>query len=348
MLKGRGGVAQLVRANGSYPLCPGFKSLHRHHPLLKRFRSALRDLPLRDGDRVLLAVSGGGDSVGMAALFLSALPRPRLELGLVHVHHNLRGEEADRDERAVHDLAACLGLPFRSLRIRGRPPRGESLEQWAREVRYGALESLREDEGWDYIATAHSLGDQAETVLLRIHRGAGPGGLAGIRPVAGRVLRPVLSFTGEELRRAAGEAGLAYLEDSSNADRRFLRNRVRREVLPFLEERLPGFTRRLAALARLAALETPAPGPEVAVLEGDRLYYPCADLAALSEAQGLRALREGVARARGSLRGLSERHFRALWNLRLCRPGAVVALPGGWEGRRERGRVSVGPRREEP
>ena len=121
MLKDRGGVAQVVRANGSYPLCPGFKSLHRHHPLLKQFRRDLKGLPLGDGDRVLLAVSGGGDSVGLMALFLSALPRPDLALGVAHVHHNLRGAEADGDEAAVKALAGAVGLPFVRARLAGKP-----------------------------------------------------------------------------------------------------------------------------------------------------------------------------------------------------------------------------------
>ncbi|MEW5765895.1 MAG: tRNA lysidine(34) synthetase TilS [Acidobacteriota bacterium] len=330
-------------------MCPGFKSLHRHHPILKKFRKWLRGSGLADGGRILLAVSGGGDSVGLLGLFLSARPRPDLELGVAHVHHNLRGEEADRDLRAVRDLARGLGLPFASSRLRSRPPRGESVEAWARAGRYAALERLRVRGGWDLVATAHSLDDQAETVLLRIARGTGLQGLAGILPRSGRVVRPALGLTGEELREAARGCGLPYLEDSTNADRRFLRNRVRREVLPAAEAALPGFSRRLAALARLAAEAAGGAspkGPPVAVLEADGLYYECAALAEWSDGEGLAALREGIRSARGDLRGLTERHLRALWALRTCRPGAVVPLPGGWEGSRRERRIRIGPRRE--
>ena len=351
-MKDRGGVAQVVRANGSYPLCPGFKSLHRHHPLLKRFRAGLKNLPLKSGDRVLVALSGGGDSVGLLALLVSASPRPALELGLAHVHHNLRGAEADRDEAAAHDLAASLGLPFFSLRLTGGPPGGESIEQWAREARYAALEDLRREEGWDWVATAHSLDDQAETVLLRIARGTGLAGLAGILPVAGRLVRPVLGFRGEELREAAAACGLAYLEDASNRDLRFLRNRIRHQVLPAVESALPGFAVRLAALARLASQATPASqGPDIVRRDSESVYYLSEALGTVGEAEALEAFRRGLRLCLGNLRGISERHLRALWALRSARPGGRTDLPGGWAGVREKDRIrllrAAGGREEE-
>ncbi len=333
----------MVRANGSYPLCPGFKSLHRHHPLLKRFRHDLKELGLAGGQRMLLAVSGGGDSVGMLALFLSACPRPDLALGLAHVHHNLRAGEADRDQEFVYRLAETLGLPCASVTLRGKPAPAQSWEEWAREGRYAALESLRERGRWDWLATAHSRDDQAETVLLRIHRGTGLQGLAAIRPVAGRVLRPVLEFSGPELREAATACGLGYIEDSSNRDRRFLRNRLRLDVMPILEASMPGFTRRLSALARLAAEAGPRANPlEFADLSAGTLYYRCDALAALPRGEGLELLRQGLALVRGHLRSIGERHLRALWALREARPGATVALPGGWAGVREKAGIRLG------
>ena len=342
MLTGRGGVAQVVRANGSYPLCPGFKSLHRHHPLLKNFRRQLKPGPLRSGQRVLVAVSGGGDSVGLLALLLSARPRPDMALGVAHVHHNLRGQEADRDEIAAHDLACDLGLPFFCLRLSGGPGRGESVEQWAREQRYEALESLRADEGWDWVATGHSLDDQAETVLMRIARGTGLRGLAGILPVSGRVVRPVLDFSGAQLREAASGCGLRWIEDSTNLDRRFLRNRVRLDALPHLEASLPGVSRRLAALARLASLSPPRI-PDVAAFHGHTVYYDCEALAALSEGEALEALRDGLRRARGHLLRIGEVHLRAILALRTARLGGTAALPGGWQAVREKKGIRIGP-----
>ncbi len=333
----------MVRANGSYPLCPGFDSLHRHHPLLKRFRSDLKAYPLRDGHRVLVAVSGGGDSVGLLALLMSARPRPDLVLGVAHVHHNLRGSEADRDEAAVAALAKALGLPFCKARLRGKPVRGESTEEWAREGRYAALERLRAKGSWDWVATAHSLDDQAETVLMRIARGTGIAGLSGIHPLSGRVVRPALGLTGAHLRQAAESCGLRWLEDSSNCDHRYLRNRVRQEALPALEAALPGISARLAALARLAREARPQAPPAIARLEGDAVYYECDALSGLAEGQGLELFREGLRTARGHLRRIAERHLRALWALRTARPGAEVALPGGWSGTREARGIRLAP-----
>jgi tRNA(Ile)-lysidine synthase len=305
------------------------------------FRAGLRDLPLQDGARVLVAVSGGGDSVGLLALLLSARPRPDLVLGMVHVHHNLRGGEADRDEAAVKALARSLELPFVRARLPGKPGKGQSVEEWGRLGRYAALERLREKGGWDWVVTAHSLDDQAETVLMRIARGTGLHGLAGIRPQAQRVIRPVLGFTGAQLRQVAELCGLPYLEDSTNADGRFLRNRIRREVLPVLNEALPGFSLRLAALARLAGHTRSQESTSIASLENGAVYYECAALSALGEGQGLEALREGLRGVRGDLRRITERHLRALWALREARPGGLVALPGGWVGARERAGIRL-------
>ncbi len=333
----------MVRANGSYPLCPGFDSLHRHHPSLKQFRRDLKSLPFKDGDGVLVAVSGGGDSMGLLALLLSARPRPGLTLGMAHVHHNLRGEEADRDAEAVAAAAKAMGLPFFMRKLPGKPARGQSTEEWAREGRYGALEAMRVRGGWDWVATAHTLDDQAETVLMRIARGTGIQGLAGIHPVAGRVVRPVLTFSGHQLREAAAACGLLWLEDSTNRDLRYLRNRVRHEVLPSLESALPGISRRLAALARLAREAAPLQVPKIAALQAGTLYYDAEALEGLGEGQALEAFRGGIREARGHLRGITERHLRALWALRALAPGGIVALPGGWEGTRDKDGIRIGP-----
>ena len=304
----------------------------------------LKALPFRDGHRVLVAVSGGGDSLGLLALLLSARPRPDLLLGVAHVHHNLRGEEADRDEAAVKGLAKALGLPFLRVRLKGKPGRGESTEAWAREGRYAALEVMRAKGDWDFVATAHSLDDQAETVLMRIARGTGLQGLAAIHPVAGGVVRPVLGFSGAELRRAAADCGLRWLEDSSNVDRRFLRNRVRLDVLPVLEEALPGISRRLSALARLAHEAEPPETRHIARVEGGTVYYGCDALKILARGQAMEAFRQGLRDARGDLRGITEKHLRALLALTEARPGGLVALPGCWEGIRQKGGILLRPR----
>ncbi len=259
------------------------------------------------------------------------------------MHHNLRGDEADRDAEAVKALAETLRLSFSMKKLSGKPERGQSTEEWAREGRYEALEAMRVHGGWDWVATAHTLDDQAETVLMRIARGTGIHGLAGIHPVAGRVVRPVLTFSGHQLREAAAACGLRWLEDSTNRDPRYLRNRVRHEVLPSLESALPGISRRLAALARLAREAAPLQAPRIAALHAGTLYYEEEALEGLGECQALEAFRGGIREVRGHLRGITERHLRALWALRTSAPGGIVALPGGWEGTRDKGGIRIGP-----
>ena len=209
--------------------------------------------------RLLVAVSGGRDSV----VLLDGLHRIGeacgLELIVGHVDHGLQGEESDGDRRFVQALAEERGLPCVDRRVdpdgarragssRARP----SLEEAARRVRRAALEALAEEQGARHVVTAHHLGDQAETVLLRLLRGTGPDGLAAMAPVddTGRWLRPLLGTPPEALAEWAREHGLAWREDATNADRRFARNRLRHDWLPGLADAFnPQLLRNLADLA---------------------------------------------------------------------------------------------------
>ena len=175
--------------------------------------------------------------------------------GAAHVHHGLRGEAADADEEFVRRRCGELGVPFFGARVdASRPPRpdGRSPEARARELRYAALERVRERNGYAHVLTAHTLDDQAETVLLRAIRGTGLEGLAAIGASAREalVLRPALRVEREALRAEIGPDG--WREDASNADPNVPRSRLRSEVLPVLEEIHPGARRRLAALAERA------------------------------------------------------------------------------------------------
>jgi tRNA(Ile)-lysidine synthase len=204
---------------------------------------------------ILVAVSGGADSVAL----LHALVSLGQRTGAAHVHHGLRGDEADADLESVASHARALGVPFHAARVDAAARDGRSPEARARELRYAALEGLRADFGYACAATAHTLDDQAETVLLRAIRGTGPAGLAAIAPRSsdGRVLRPLLEVRGEVLRRYLRSREIPWREDSSNRDLRVPRNRLRAQVLPVLEAAHPGAARKLADLAR-AARETDA------------------------------------------------------------------------------------------
>src|SRR5215510_11736256 len=160
---------------------------------------------------VLVAVSGGADSIALLHALLALGQR----VGAAHVHHGLRGAEADRDEAFVAGECRALGVPFRAARVDARQRDGDSPEARARRLRYRALESLRAAGGFAHLATAHQKDDQAETVLLRALRGTGPAGLAAIRPALDgrRVLRPLLELRRAELAAYLAERGHRFVAD---------------------------------------------------------------------------------------------------------------------------------------
>jgi tRNA(Ile)-lysidine synthase len=221
---------------------------------------------LRPGDRVCCAISGGADSTALLLLLhaANALPKKALGVGFsaVHVNHQLRGADSDGDQAFVQELCARLGVPLhvRVVDTIGRVARTrESVEEAARNLRYEAFGALLAEGSATHIVTAHTLDDQAETVLMKLLRGAWLEGLAAISPVldvpGGKVLRPLLGVRREELRTYLTERNQAWREDSSNADEAFTRNRLRHTVLPVLRAENPAIDQTLANLAELAREE---------------------------------------------------------------------------------------------
>ena len=214
---------------------------------------------LRPGDHVLIAVSGGADSVALAYALHFLKKRYRISITLAHLNHRIRGRAADQDAHFVKELAWRLGL--RCVQGQTDVPRlarerGISLEMAARESRYDFLERTAREVGANCVATAHTADDQVETVLLKLTRGAGPQGISGIpyyterRGV--RIIRPCRDVTHTEAVRFLRRHGLIWREDKSNLDMTFLRNRVRHQVLPLLESKLNPQVRR--AILRVAEL----------------------------------------------------------------------------------------------
>ncbi len=218
--------------------------------LRARFRAHLRATGLLASARtVVVAVSGGGDSAALLALLAKEPDGAGPVLVPAHVAHGLRGTEGARDARAAADLAGKLGLGFalRPVEVSELRRKGESLEAASRRLRYESLLALAAELGpGTLVATGHTLDDQAETVLLALLRRSGRT-RGGIRASRGDgVVRPLLPFRREELRAFLSAEGIEWREDSSNADPRFERNRVRLADLPALEARWPGATERLA------------------------------------------------------------------------------------------------------
>ncbi len=214
-------------------------------------RASLRSL---SGHRVAAAVSGGADSVAMA-LWLRAHsgqpPHKTTLVGLIHVNHGLRGAESDRDEAFCRALANRLGVPIDVVAAPIAPRASRSPEAAARACRYQAFAAAAARLGATRVVTAHTADDQAETVLLRLLRGAGSRGLSGIRAERDVYARPFLTCRRSDVRAWLAARGESFCEDSSNADRSIARNRVRHDLLPVIAQIAPGG---VAALARAAAL----------------------------------------------------------------------------------------------
>jgi tRNA(Ile)-lysidine synthase len=226
-------------------------------PLTERVLATVRrhDL-IPAGTRVLAAVSGGADSVALALVLARLAPVHGFTMaGLAHLNHGLRGEAASADEAFVAALAARLGVPFvpgrEDVAARAAESR-ESIEAAARRARYKFLEAAASGLDAARIATGHTADDQAETVLLRLMRGAGLEGLSGIRPRNGAVIRPLLDARRAEIEAFLREAGERWCDDASNADRAIVRNRVRHDVLPAMN--LAAGYDVVDALARTAGL----------------------------------------------------------------------------------------------
>ncbi|HVT96063.1 MAG TPA: tRNA lysidine(34) synthetase TilS, partial [Acidobacteriaceae bacterium] len=214
---------------------------------------------LRPGMRVAVAVSGGADSVGLLRTLHDAASQIGLVLSVAHVHHGIRGPEADQDQHFVAELAASLGLEVSPHRV-DTPAiareKKQTLEEAARDLRYTWFRELLAQGKVDAVATAHTLDDQAETVLHRLLRGAWTEGLGGIHPIVqcppGVILRPFLETQRDEIRAWLRSIGQTWREDATNDDTAHTRNRIRLELLPHLAEYNPQIAEQLAHLATLA------------------------------------------------------------------------------------------------
>jgi tRNA(Ile)-lysidine synthase len=292
------------------------------------------------GGRVAVALSGGPDSVALLHLLRELEPAGELAVvGTAHLNHGLRGADSDEDEQFCREMSAGLGLPLDVERADVRAlarERKRSIEDAARLARYAFLERAAARLAADVVAVGHSRDDQAETFLLRLFRGAGPRGLAGILPRAGRVVRPLLDVARAELRAYVAERGIEYREDATNADVRIPRNRVRHELIPYLQREFsPGIVDVLARAAAIAgddedrlqreAIELAA---ALVLADKDSVRVEAGALTSLHPALAARVARIALSRLAGE-RFLGFDHIGAFLTLaRHGARGAAMSLPG--------------------
>jgi tRNA(Ile)-lysidine synthase len=309
------------------------------------------------GATVIVAVSGGADSVALLDI-LASLPELQLKLIVAHLNHSLRGAESDGDEAFVRELAAHYGLPCEVGRADVRELsrlNKVSLEEAGREARYAFLYEVAARHRAHAIALAHHADDQAETVLMRLLRGAGASGLTGIAPKTGNgLVRPLLGITRGEIEAYLQARSLAYRTDSSNTDTSFLRNRVRHELLPYLATFNPAIRDRLVVTAEaLAADEVLLEDiTDTAFVRHGKICAGMVTLCLTGLAQEpagvrLRLYRRAVLLIKGNLARLGSRHLNAIDRLVFSsNPSGSLDLPDDIRVARNYARISFSSSQE--
>jgi tRNA(Ile)-lysidine synthase len=325
------------------------------HALAEQLLKVIRKQEsIQAGDRVAVAVSGGADSVALLRLLLELQAELGIVLSVAHVNHKLRGAESDEDERFVAQLAQQYGLHLHLQAAPVNATASSGIEAAARELRYGFFRQLARGGRVAKIATAHTLDDQAETVLLRIFRGTGIQGLSGILPrivfeeqgrVFGEVVRPLLAFRRAALMEFLRECGQAWREDESNRNIAFLRNRVRHRLLPLIAEEFgEAAIEHMGELAEIARAEEellstqyPVPGTQQtdAGKTPQTVSLPVDPLLTLPLAAQRRLVR-GWLKANARDLSISFRLIDEVLALARGSLGRTLGLPGGWNLRLDR------------
>jgi tRNA(Ile)-lysidine synthase len=309
---------------------------------------------IRSGSTLVVAVSGGADSVALLAALRAIARLKRLRLVVAHMEHGIRGAASRADAEFVAALARRWRIPARIGRCRA-PLRAKrrrmSLEAAAREARYDFLSRVARETGADAVATAHTADDQAETVLMNICRGTGVAGLGGVPPAGTwrgvRIVRPLLFVGHAELVEYLTRGGIGWREDETNADDRFMRNRIRRQVIPMLAETLNPSIR--AALCRLAEIcrNEAEPIEAATAARFGQAALPDGGLSAQALRQDGPAMRANVLRRWLVSRGVPSRSVdhdcivRCEAVLSGGSGSGTVPLCGGWEVVREYGVIRV-------
>ncbi|MBT3258197.1 MAG: tRNA lysidine(34) synthetase TilS [Deltaproteobacteria bacterium] len=306
--------------------------------ILKKIEKTISRFNMLDyGNRVLVAVSGGPDSV----VLLDVLDRLKesfsLDLVVAHFDHSLRPGDDERETRFVASLAVSKNIPFITQKALSPPgKRGMSLEEEARDRRYEFLDHAKKTHGAQKIALGHTLDDQAETVIMRLLRGSGPAGLSGIPPVRNHdIIRPLIEVTRQEIQDYIVRRDLSHITDPSNLEKHHLRNRIRLDLLPQLKTYQPRIVEILGQTAGIMRDETRWMETEaeewikghVEVFETGTHSVPLKALGELSAALQNQIIRQIIKGVQGGLRRISLRHIEAIKELVQGRPQASLDLP---------------------
>ena len=290
----------------------------------------------------LCAVSGGLDSMCLLTMAVQWGQAQGRRVAAAHFNHQLRGGDADRDERFVRDWCAAHAIPFFAGRgdVRAKAEReGLSVEETARTLRYAFLEEVRQREGFDCILTAHHADDSAETMLLNLLRGTGLRGLTGIPPVRGRIRRPLLGMTRAELARYAEAHHVPHVEDATNEKDDMTRNLLRHRVMPVLRAANPRAVENMARTAALLAADEAALHEAAEILlkkaelvPGVSAALPVSALDSTPEAVRSRAVQIAIAAVAGREKDIGYLHVHSVLELergQVSLPYGVIAVREG-------------------
>ena len=283
---------------------------------------------LKPGDSVLVGVSGGPDSVALFHLLLTLAPHFSLRLGVAHLNHCLRQNDSDKDAEFVASLAGRFDIPFFMHKADVRRYQLEnklSLEEAARRVRYTFLNKEAEKNRFNKIALGHHFDDNAELVLMNLFRGSGPLGISGIPPIRdGKIIRPLIQSNRSEIIAFLDQNGLKYTSDVSNRDTRFLRNRVRHDLIPLLKTsynpKISQSLNRLASIIRseeewIENLIHPLFEKAAINIQDAQIALSVSILSQIHVAAQRRIIRKAILKIKGNLRRIGLTHIDSAINL---------------------------------
>jgi len=305
----------------------------------------------KNGDKIIVAVSGGPDSMCLLHNLLKLQKKLNLVLIVAHVNYKLRGKDSDMDQKLVQDFCRQSNLACFVKKVNDITLSDSNLEAKLREIRYGFFEEVRKKQNADKIVLAHNQDDQIETILMRILRGTGLKGLRGILKKRDKIMRPLLNVSRQEILDYCKENKVEFHVDQSNYDKRFFRNQVRHQILPFLEKYSPDLRLNLKRLGKLAQRDydfiqkSAQKELKKLILEDTKsgLVLGYKKWLKLDPALQYETLRQAVLKIRGNLTGIKLVHWEEV--ISVLRKGVGnkrKILPGGLKIELLNGKIIIG------
>ena len=323
--------------------------------LINKIKSIIKKYSmLRHGDRVLVGVSGGPDSMALLDILNELKNEFNLQLAVAHLNHGLRGKESNRDEDFVKRMTKIYGLKCYSKKLRRGflKMKGVSPEESARKARHKYFEFLLKKKRFTRIALGHTADDQAETVLMRFLRGSGLRGISGIPPVrkSGEIIRPLIGIWKTDVKTYLKQKKIDYVIDSTNISQDFLRNRIRNNLIPYLEKNFnPNIKNNLVRMAEIFSMEekmldrfTKMIEKDVLLVSGDSAFVNLEKFNLFDRGARIRLIQKAIETILGDLKQFGSAHFENILSLASgSTPNTEIALPRSLICGREYNRIKI-------